>query len=54
MRGKRMANSTTRVLHSNVRIIEKVEQEGQNMPHLANRNHRISLTQERASEGQRH
>lgn len=36
---------------SNVRIIEKVKQEGQNMPHLANRNHRISLTQDRASEG---
>lgn len=49
-----MANSTIRALRSNVRIIEKVKQEGQNMPHLANRNHRFSLTHERASEGQRH
>lgn len=54
MTGKRMANSTIRVLRSNVRIIEKVKQEGRVMPHLANGNHRISLTQNRASEGQRH
>lgn len=36
---------------SNVKIIEKVEQEGQNMPHLANINHRISFIQKRALEG---
>lgn len=54
MTGKRMANSTIRVLRSNVRIIEKVKQVGQIMPRLANRNPRISLTQNSASEGQRH
>lgn len=54
-RGTSVANSTIRALHSNVRIIEKVKQEGQNMPHLANGNHRISLTQGKkgASEGRR-
>lgn len=41
------SNSTIRELNSNVRIIEKVKPDGQNMPHLANGKHRISLTQEK-------
>ena len=40
------AGNMTRALHSNVRIIEKVKPEGHNMPRLANRSQRISLTRE--------
>lgn len=43
MKTKKTANSTL-VLRSNVRIIEKVETERQNMPYLAKLNDRISLT----------